>query len=145
MDGRAESALESISRLAIADLRLPVPDLQPLARDRLGLAAGRLDFYWDEFGVAGEADGRSKYDERPVMVAEKERQEKMEDDALVFVRWGWDEAWFRPLLLRQRLTSGFERGLARDRSGFPRRWSISRAKPVTGREIPIHRPAARRT
>ena len=27
------------------------------------MCIGRLDFYWDEFGVVGEADGRAKYDD----------------------------------------------------------------------------------
>lgn len=133
-DGRAESALESVSRLVISWMRLPTPDLQTLVLDRYGHAAGRLDFYWDKVGVAGEADGRGKYDRRDVLTAEKERQELLEDHSLVFVRWGWDEAVYRPHLLRSRLESGFKRGRARDRSGFPRQWSISRPKPGTRRE-----------
>jgi hypothetical protein len=124
-------------------LRLPASDLQPVAIDQYGYAAGRLDFYWDEFGVAGEADGRSKYDTRQVLTAEKERQERLEDHGLVFVRWGWSDVVHRPQLLRSRLRSGFDRGTARDRSGFPRLWSIRRTESVLRRENLIHRPIHR--
>lgn len=142
-DGRAESALESVSRLVIADLGLPAPALQPVASDRRGFPVGRLDFYWDEFGVAGEADGRDKYDGREVLIKEKERQEKLEDEAMEFARWGWDEAWRHPQHLRSKVLRAFERGAARDRSGFPREWSIRWSKPVTGRENVINSPAER--
>ena len=123
-DARAESALESVSRLVIGWLRLPVPDLQTVVADRFGRVIGRLDFYWDEFGVAGEADGRGKYDSREILTLEKERQEQLEDETLVVVRWGWDQPWRHPQLLKSRLVAGFERGLARDRSGLPRLWSV---------------------
>lgn len=131
-DGRAESPLESVSRLVIRWLRLPAPELQVIACDRFGDPVGRLDFYWDEFGVAGESDGKGKYrqnDDDPddrtyAFPLEKVRQERLEDERMVFVRWGWDQPWRQPQLLRQRLLNGFERGLARDRSGLTRYWSI---------------------
>lgn len=123
VDGRAESPLESVSRLVLRSLRLAVPDIQPLLLDEYHHAVARLDFYWDEVGVAGEADGRSKYDERPVLTAEKERQEVGEDLGVVFTRWGWYEV-NRPRLLRLKVERAFERGRLRDRSGFRREWSV---------------------
>jgi hypothetical protein len=128
-DGNSESPLESVSRLVFSAMHLPRPRLQALTLDRDGHPAGRLDFYWDEFGVAGEADGRGKYDARTVLTLEKIRQEHLENHAMVFVRWGWSDVFWRRQLLRARLLSGFERGSARDRSGFPRQWSISRGQP----------------
>lgn len=142
-DGRAESALESVSRLVIGWLGLPSPDLQPLALDRHLRPAGRLDFYWDEFGVAGEADGRSKYDDRDVLFAEKERQELLEHDRLIFARWGWQTATRQPHVLRARIQDAFERGLALDRSGSRRYWSIVRTQPVTASENLITEPPNR--
>lgn len=125
-DGRAESPLESISRLVMRDLHLPPPELQVWVRSRVGVLA-RLDFYWDEFGVAGEADGRSKYRVDPAeRDREKERQEFLEDDNMVFVRWGWDQPWRAPQLFRVRLQNAFERGRLRDGSGLPRFWSVER-------------------
>lgn len=123
-DGRAESPLESMSRLVLPALGIPKPELQTDIFDRHGLFIGRSDFYWDEFGVAGEADGRSKYDERPVLTHEKERQEQLEDLALVVVRWGWAHATTLRHVLKARLENGFERGRRRDRSGFPRLWTL---------------------
>ena len=130
-DGRSESPLESVSRLVIARLGLPKPDLQPVVRDPTGIPLGRLDFYWDEFGVAGEVDGRAKYrDNDEAFPAEKERQERIEDLGVPFARWGWRLATQHPTGLRIKIEAAFERGRARDRSGFPRRWSISPSESV---------------
>ena len=124
VDARAESPLESVSRLTIRWLGLPTPALQPWILNVAGRAVARLDFYWDEFGVFGEADGRSKYDSRLVLTAEKERQEMLEDLGLVGVRWGWEYAIQRRYALKARLERGFARGRARDRSGLRRGWSV---------------------
>jgi hypothetical protein len=123
-DARAESPLESFSRLVIRRLGIIAPALQPSLHDGSGRFLGRPDLYWDEFGVAGEADGRDKYDDRDVLTAEKLRQERLENAGLVVVRWGWTDARNRPQLLRQRLVRAFERGRRRDDSGFPRLWSV---------------------
>jgi hypothetical protein len=130
-DGRAESPLESVSRLVMRAVHLPVPEPQTWVRCRLGVRS-RLDFYWDEFGVAGEADGKQKYRDDPdERDREKERQEFLEDDNLVFVRWGWDLPWRAPRLFRTKVHNALERGRLRDRSGLPRYWSVER--PETGR------------
>lgn len=126
-DGRAESPLESVSRLVLRWLRLPDPEPQVRVLDGFGHEIGRLDFYWERFGVFGEADGRSKYDARDVLTAEKLRQEELETTGLIGVRWGWTEVTKYPRLVRYRITRAFERGQARDRSGFPREWSVLRA------------------
>jgi putative AbiEi antitoxin of type IV toxin-antitoxin system len=126
-DGRAESPLESVSRLVFRRLGLPTPQLQAVIRDEGGCFLGRCDFYWDEFGVFGEADGRGKYDERPVLTSEKLRQEGLENAGLVGVRWGWDDARYRQSALEYRIRRGFERGRLRDASGFPRSWSVDAA------------------
>jgi very-short-patch-repair endonuclease len=60
-DGRAESAFESISRVAFRDSGLPPPELQV----RIGNAEwmiGRADFLWREHRTIGEADGALKYE-----------------------------------------------------------------------------------
>ena len=123
-DGRSESPLESVSRLTIRWLRLPPPEPQVVVLDPSGHPIARLDFYWDEFGVAGEADGRSKYDDRDVLTAEKDRQEEVENLGVCFTRWGWQHVVRRPHTLRSRVESAFERGQLRDRSGFRRQWSV---------------------
>lgn len=126
-DGRSESPLETVSRLVIAWLGLPMPDLQTRVHDDLGMFMGRLDFYWPGPGVAGEADGQGKYDSRTALLEEKRRQERMEALGLVVVRWDWNEVTRYPHLLRDRIKSAFERGHHRDQSGFPRAWSVRTA------------------
>ncbi|WP_375482346.1 type IV toxin-antitoxin system AbiEi family antitoxin domain-containing protein [uncultured Jatrophihabitans sp.] len=86
----AESALESLSRLRITRAGLPAPRTQVEIRvsDRF---VGRVDFYWDEPGVVGEADGRGKYTDPQVLYDEKRRQERLEAAGLIVVRWGWAE------------------------------------------------------
>lgn len=89
-DGRAESPLESLSRLAMR-ARVPAPDLQVPLFALEGRFIGRVDFFWREFGVVGEADGLMKYSDIAALRAEKLRQEDLEDHGLVVVRWGYGE------------------------------------------------------
>jgi hypothetical protein len=123
-DGRAESPLESISRLVLRWLGLPMADLQAELHDEFDVLVGRADFYWPEYGVVGEADGHMKYDGRAALLDEKRRQERLEQLGLIVVRWDWADVTRRPNHLRERIESAFERGRLRDRSGFPRAWSV---------------------
>ena len=123
-DWRAESPLESVSRLVLGWSRLPAPEPQPTLLDGSGRFCGRTDFYWDEYGVVGEADGREKYDRRDVLTEEKQRQERLEDLGLQVIRWGWRDITRNPQATRRRIERAFERGLARDRAGLRREWSV---------------------
>lgn len=130
LDGRAESPLESVSRLRLRDTRLPEPDLQPLIFSRDGRFLGRPDFYWDEFGVAGEVDGRDKYRDDPEGShwREKKRQEGMEIPGIVFVRWG-DHDLFAMMDLVERVEATFRRGM---RTFDDRGWIVRRSPPIPG-------------
>jgi hypothetical protein len=121
VDGLAESPLESISRLMMTRFELPVPQLQTRVGDATGLPVARLDFYWEDEGVAGEADGQLKYESRSDLMQEKRRQEELETLGLVVVRWGWDDVTRRPELLTRRIEAALARGRAR---AFPRWWSV---------------------
>lgn len=127
VDARAESPLESVSRLILRWMHLPAPMLQARIRDECGRFVARVDFYWPEFGVVGEADGAMKYTDRTVLIAEKHRQEALEELGLIVVRWSWDDVIHRPRVLQTRLARAFERGQLRDRSGFHAGWSASAA------------------
>ncbi|MCW2530078.1 MAG: type toxin-antitoxin system AbiEi family antitoxin protein, partial [Pseudonocardiales bacterium] len=61
-DGRSESPLESVSRLAFQDASI-LPEIQQWIYDERESPLARVDFLWPELGVVGEADGRVKYDE----------------------------------------------------------------------------------
>jgi predicted transcriptional regulator of viral defense system len=123
-DGRAESPLESVSRLVIAWLKLPPPEPQKWIRDPSGHKLGRLDFYWDELGVGGEADGRAKYTDNDVLTAEKDRQEAIEDLNMPIARWGWRHITTQRYVLRTKIESAFQRARNRDLASLPRLWTL---------------------
>jgi hypothetical protein len=94
-DGRAESALESESRVMMAQVNCPAPTLQRVVRTHLG--EFRADFCWEREGVLGEVDGKAKYFHeeytRGVHPAElhyreKQRREALESQGWRVVRWG---------------------------------------------------------
>ena len=113
-DARAESPLESISRVVFAEAGLPAPDLQRPIGDP-EWPTGIVDFFWEEFGVIGEADGLMKYDddERRSLRAEKLRQEALEALGYVVVRWTWDDIWRRPDWVVARLQRAMREGARR--------------------------------
>jgi len=100
-DRRAESPGESFSRARICEWGLPRPELQRVIRDRAGRVLGRVDFWWEAFGLVGEFDGAVKYGplmgpgERveDVVLAEKRREQHLRDLGLGVVRWTWPELW----------------------------------------------------
>lgn len=113
-DGRAESPLESISRVAFQDMGLPPPRLQvPLPDEEH--PTGVVDFYWDDYGVVGEADGLLKYDDEQGLSLrlEKLRQEALEALGYIVVRWTWEDIWRRPEWVAQRLRNAFREGARR--------------------------------
>jgi hypothetical protein len=112
-DGNSGSAGESISRVAIHRLGFPPPVLQFVFHD----AQGRMivDFWWPDYNLIGEFDGRGKYlrDEytlgrstAEVVIAEKERENRLRAQGPTVVRWGWEEAMAPPLLRRKLLAAG---------------------------------------
>jgi hypothetical protein len=91
----AESPLESVSRVRIMEGGFPEPVLQ----QEFTLSGGRralVDFWWPDFGVIGEADGRSKYgggddsdpeSARRAVIAEKNRENALRRVSSGFARW----------------------------------------------------------
>lgn len=92
-DGRSESVLETCSRLKFAEFGLPAPELQVWIGNEWGGFLARVDFYWSEFGIVGEADGAEKYDgtDPEPLAREKIRQEHLTDTGLEIFRWGWPD------------------------------------------------------
>lgn len=93
-DGRAETPLESISRVAFRQLGLPAPEPQVEIWEHDQFVA-RVDFLWQRWCVVGEADGRAKYESVEDLYAEKRREERLRALGFEVVRWDWQAA-FRP-------------------------------------------------
>ena len=91
VDPRAESVFETRSRWAMRRIGIPAPLTQVLLFDRSGVFVARVDFFWPEFGVVGEADGLGKYDGRGAVTAEKLREDDVRRLDLGVVRWIWTE------------------------------------------------------
>lgn len=102
-DPRVETVLEAVSwvRMALKGMPMPVPQAW------LQGASGtwyRVDFWWEEFGVVGEADGEVKYRSSRDIMEEKRRHADIEAGGPQIVRWtsadAWGEAAFIPRLQR---------------------------------------------
>lgn len=111
-DGRAESVGESVSRVLMAEVKLPAPLLQFVVLDNLGFFVARTDFCWPARRVVGEFDGRIKYrrttvDEvADVVMREKQREQAIRDAGWWVVRWTWDDL-HRPAAFHQRIVQAF--------------------------------------
>jgi hypothetical protein len=112
-DGDSGSAGESISRVVIYRLGFPAPILQFEFRD----AHGRMivDFWWPEFALIGEFDGRGKYlreeftrgrSTAETVLDEKSRENRLRALGPTVARWGWDDAMAPPRLRRTLVAAG---------------------------------------
>lgn len=122
----SESPGESFTRVQCHALGLPPPQLQVPFSDARGLI-GYADFYWPHLDLVVEFDGASKYSahrlyQRTVtleelVLAEKDREDRMRRVVKRFVRLRWPVVKDRRLLA-QRL---MEEGLVRGREPIPAR------------------------
>lgn len=92
VDPRLETALEAISWTLMRRSGLPVPLLQHWVTGASGKRY-RVDFFWPEFRLIGEADGAIKYRRVADVMAEKDRHADLADAGHGFVRWTWHDAW----------------------------------------------------
>jgi hypothetical protein len=116
IDGRAESAGESVSRVRCAQFGLPAPQPQ-LAVLLPNQTTVYGDLGWPEFMTIGEFDGRVKYEKllRPgesptdVVLREKRREDRLRALGWQIVRWVWED--LRQFSSVQRaLLAAFDRG-----------------------------------
>lgn len=92
VDGRAESPLETLSRLHFIDQGLAPTALQFEVRGPNDLLVGRADFLFEEPGgrrVLGEADGRDIHDHVGARHRDLSREESLRDLGFDIVRWTW--------------------------------------------------------
>jgi len=111
-DGRAESVLESISRVAFDDLGLPPPDLQAWVGDTDEII-GRADFLWRAYRTVGEADGALKYADPARAMAQLERDARLRAAGFEVVHFTWQDITRAPDKVMARIKVAFRHGAAR--------------------------------
>ncbi|WP_146070308.1 type IV toxin-antitoxin system AbiEi family antitoxin domain-containing protein [Arthrobacter sp. GMC3] len=114
LDKRSESPGESRTRLVIAEMNVPQPELQVQMMVRG--AVYRPDFVWNEQKVIVEFDGKTKYfDYKPtaeVLLAERRRESLLMEAGWRFVRFTWDDLR-NPESMKRRLGAVLAPGGAR--------------------------------
>lgn len=118
LDPASESPLESASRATFSELGIRIP------RSQVWLVIGgvriRVDFFWEDVLVVGEADGFGKYRSEPgadpmaAIRREKAREQLALQDGMEVVRWGWREVR-KPALLQRLVLAALTRGGERQR------------------------------
>lgn len=108
-DGRSESVLESVARVAFSEQGLPPPELQVWVGSDDGVA-GRADFLWRGYRTIGEADGELKYQNPASARARFWRDAKLREAGFEVVHFGWDEILRVPRQVAVSIRAAFERG-----------------------------------
>lgn len=113
-DGAADRPGESMSRVSMSLAGLPAPQLQA----KIAGASGKVwtvDFWWPEFNLIGEFDGRYKYTDpgflrgrtpAQVVIDEKIREDDLRAAQHGMSRWEWELALSPRLLSVHLLAAG---------------------------------------
>jgi hypothetical protein len=108
---RSESPMESLSRGRMIEAGLPRPECN--VEIRFAGRRAQVDFWWAEFGVVGECDGRAKYHELNLngdaLWRGKRRAEWLQDLGLEVARWGYPEVADDALMMCRRFWRAVER------------------------------------
>jgi hypothetical protein len=109
-DALSESPLESIGRVAFAELGLPPPALQvPIGAP---VVFARADYLWRRYWTIAEADGVLKYEDPTRAVRQLERDTRLRDAGFEVVHFGWREITQEPESVVARIRAAFRRGRA---------------------------------
>ena len=111
-DGRAESVLESISRVVFDELGLPPPDLQAWVGNENEII-GRADFLWRAYRTVGEADGALKYANPARAMAQLERDARLRAAGFEVVHFTWRDITRTPDQVAATIKTAFRRGVTR--------------------------------
>jgi predicted transcriptional regulator of viral defense system len=109
-DGRAESPLESIARIAFRDCGLPPPDLQVWLGGTVE-PVGRVDFYWKQYRTIAEVDGAIKYADPERARAQLRRDSLLRDDGFEVVHFTWQQITQTPEQVAVSIRKAFRRGV----------------------------------
>jgi len=116
---RAQTPIESVSRVTMRTIGVPRPLLQVAHYDERGFI-GETDFAWPEYGVVGEADGDRKYldpefrggrSAERVFLDEKTREDRLRALPRRCARWPWQTAMSQALLRRKLVGVGLPTGV----------------------------------
>lgn len=107
-DGKSESALESIARVAFAEGGLPPPRLQAWLGDRYDVI-GRADFYWPEFRTVAEADGAIKYADPEQAQLQLRRDALLRAAGYEIVHFTWRDITLMPQDVCRAIQAAFRR------------------------------------
>lgn len=99
----AESPMESMSRVVLVRAGIARPVLQQELMGASGKVF-RVDFFWPEARLVGEADGWGKYGgDAAALRREKQREDDLRLAGYGFVRWTWDELVRTPAVVVARV------------------------------------------
>lgn len=105
-DGLAESAFESIARVAFRDGGLPPPELQATVGAD-GRVIARADFYWRAHSTIAETDGMAKYSNTGVARRQLERDADLRDAGFQVVHITWQQLQISPDQVVQSIRAAF--------------------------------------
>ena len=108
-DGRRETPIESLSWTRFLEWNVPLPTMQHDIWDGRSHVA-RVDFFWPELGLVGEADGRLKYQGGTALWDEKRRELRLRRLGFRVIRWTWADVRrgsspFREVLMAELLAA----------------------------------------
>jgi Protein of unknown function (DUF559) len=116
-DGKSESALESISRVAFRDHGLPAPELQVWVGGEETGVVGRADFLWRRYQTIGEADGAVKYADTKRAITQLRRDAALRRAGFQVVHFTWSEVSRVPHQVAASIREAFREGGQQERTG----------------------------
>ena len=115
--GQSASPNETLCRVRFDELGFPRPEQQREYAGSRGQCFS-VDFYWPEYDVICEADGRVKYESATYLSGrtpeqalweEKAREDELRAQCRGFIRLTWDDAWNRAGLVSKLTRAGIPR------------------------------------
>lgn len=97
VDGRAESPLESRTRLLLVDAGLPPEGIQYPVRGGDGQILARLDFAWPSRRIAVEVDGSGPHSEPAALFRDRARQNLLMELRWIVLRFTWRDIVYQPV------------------------------------------------
>jgi hypothetical protein len=116
-DGKSESVLESISRVAFRDHGLPAPELQVWVGGEETGVVGRADFLWRRHQTIGEADGAVKYADPDRAISQLRRDAALRRAGFQVVHFTWYEINKVPHQVAASIWEAFRRGGREEQPG----------------------------